>query len=81
MIRFQDRYGVPMDSTSYLRAIAQLRLDAINWLWVGGAAIATWIIVNAISGRQDRLTEVLRRHVKKFNDSQIPPEPEDSEAE
>jgi hypothetical protein len=49
--------------------------SSINWLWLVGGAVAVWLIVSAMGRRQTRLTQLLRDHVKKHNDANMPPDP------
>ncbi len=48
---------------------------SINWLWLVGGAVAAWLILSAMGRRQTRLTQILRDHVKKHNDANMPPDP------
>ncbi len=52
-----------------LLQIAALSLSA--WLWIAGAAVASWIVVDAMNRRRVRLTQLLRDHVERV---QTPPD-------
>lgn len=50
-------------------------LATINWLWVLGGIAAAWLVLSAMSRHRIRLTELLRLHVKKTQDANLPPNP------
>ena len=50
-------------------------LSSINWLWLIGGAVAVSLIVSAMGRRQVRLTDLLRSHVTKNQEANLPPEP------
>ncbi|MCM2370181.1 hypothetical protein [Aporhodopirellula aestuarii] len=67
--------GFPKPSLFAHNLFAQGIFSSINWLWVAGAIVAAYFILAAMGRRQNRLTELLRSHVKKTTDANLPPEP------
>ncbi|MBB3208176.1 hypothetical protein FHS27_004003 [Rhodopirellula rubra] len=67
--------GFPKPPLVAPNLIAEGVFSSINWLWVIGAVVAACIITSAMGRRQTRLTELLRVHVKKHKDANMPPEP------